>query len=84
MTFKVETIQNGLKVYSKVNDKQQLIITDLELEDPDLLSRNSIEIEIRKKVSKEFECEPHLEIDDDTERKLYRKVLNNIRAFESE
>ena len=43
MTFNVEVIKNGLKVYSKVS-KQQTIITDLELEEPNLLSRDDIEI----------------------------------------
>lgn len=84
MTFKVETIQNGLKVYSKVNDKQQLIITDLELEEPNLLKRDYVEIEIRRRVAEKFECDPHLEFNEDSEKEICIRALKNEMAFESE
>ncbi len=83
MTFNVEVIKNGLKVYSKVS-KQQTIITDLELEEPNLLSRDDIEIEIRRRVAEKFECDPRLEFDEDSEKKICIRALNNEMTFESE
>ena len=83
MTFNVEVIKNGLKVYSKVS-KQQMIITDLELEEPNLLLGDNIEIEIRRRVAEKFECDPHLEFDEDSKKKICIRALNNEMAFESE
>lgn len=66
-------------------DGKQLTIKDLELEDPELLFRNSIESEIKRRVMEFFDCNNvTLEIDEDTKLKISCVLKCNKEAFEAE
>lgn len=86
MKFELVSGNDGFTVVlAEISSNKRLDITNLELEDPSLLSKNSIESEIKRRVSEHFGCnDVSLEMDRDTERKIYRILLNNIEAFESE
>ena len=86
MNFELISGNDGFTVVlADVSSNKRLDIKNLELEDPSLLSKNSIESEIKRRVAEHFGCnEVSLEMDIDTERKIYRILLNNIEAFESE
>ncbi len=86
MKFELISGNDGFTVVlADVSSNKRLDIKNLELEDPSLLSKNSIESEIKRRVAEHFGCnEVSLEMDIDTERKIYRILLNNIEAFESE
>lgn len=86
MKFELVSGNDGFTVVlAEISSNKRLDITNLELEDPSLLSKNSIESEIKRRVAEHFGCnEVYLEMDRDTERKIYRILLNNIEAFESE
>ena len=69
----------------EATDGKQLIIKDLELEDPELLFRNSIESEIKRRVMEFFDCNNvTLEIDEDTKLKISCVLKCNKEAFEAE
>lgn len=86
MKFELVSGNDGFTVVlAEISSNKSLDITSLELEDPSLLSKNSIESEIKRRVAEHFCCnDVSLEMDRDTERKIYRILLNNIEAFESE
>ncbi len=86
MKFELISENDGFTVVlAEISSNKRLDITNLELEDPSLLSKNSIESEIKRRVAEHFGCnDVSLEMDRDTERKIYRILLNNIEAFESE
>ena len=86
MKFELISGNDGFTVVlADVSSNKRLDIKNLELENPSLLSKNSIESEIKRRVAEHFGCnEVSLEMDIDTERKIYRILLNNIEAFESE
>lgn len=86
MKFELISGNDGFTVVlADVSSNKRLDIKNLELEDPSLLSKNSIESEIKRRVAEHFGCnDVSLEMDIDTERKIYRILLNNIEAFESE
>lgn len=86
MKFELVSGNDGFTVVlAEISSNKRLDITNLELEDPSLLSKNSIESEIKRRVAEHFGCnDVSLEMDRDTERKIYRNLLNNIEAFESE
>lgn len=86
MKFELISGNDGFTVVlAEISSNKRLDITNLELEDPSLLSKNSIESEIKRRVAEHFGCnDVSLEMDRDTERKIYRNLLNNIEAFESE
>ncbi len=86
MKFELVSGNDGFTVVlAEISSNKRLDITNLELEDPSLLSKNSIESEIKRRVAEHFGCnDVSLEMDRDTERKIYRILLNNIEAFESE
>ena len=87
MKFELVSGNEGFTVVlAEISSNKRLDITNLKLEDPSLLSKNSIESEIKRRVAEHFGCndDVSLEMDRDTERKIYRILLNNIEAFESE
>ena len=73
-------------VLADVRSAKQLNITELELEDPALISRESVISEIRERTGKFFTCEEsiNLEIDEKTEKEISRTFLHNKFVFESE
>ena len=88
MKFKLSSTGNGSfsVVLADVRNAKQLNITELELEDPALISRESVISEIRERTSKFFTCKEliELEIDEKTERKISKTFLKNKMIFESE
>lgn len=88
MRFKLISTGNGSfsVVLADVRNAKQLNITELELEDPALISRESVISEIRKRTSKFFTCKEliELEIDEKTERKISKTFLKNKMVFEAE
>ncbi|CDE14022.1 unknown [Clostridium sp. CAG:470] len=73
-------------VLADVRSAKQLNITELELEDPALISRESVISEIRERTGKFFTCEEsiNLEIDEKTEKEISKTFLHNKFVFESE
>ena len=73
-------------VLADVRSAKQLNITELELEDPALISRESVISEIRERTGKFFTCEEtiNLEIDEKTEKEISKTFLKNKMIFESE
>ena len=73
-------------VLADVRNAKRLNITELELEDPALISRESVISEIRERTGKFFACEEliELEIDKETEREISKTFLKNKMIFESE
>lgn len=88
MKFKLISTVNGSfsVVLADVRNAKQLNIKELELEDPALISRESVISEIRKRTSKSFTCKEliELEIDEKTEREISKTFLKNKMIFESE
>lgn len=73
-------------VLADVRSAKQLNITELELEDPALISRESVISEIRERTGKFFTCEEsiNLESDEKTEKEISKTFLKNKMIFESE
>lgn len=73
-------------VLADVRSAKLLNITELELEDPALISRESVISEIRERTGKFFTCEESikLEIDEKTEKEISKTFLKNKMIFESE
>ena len=86
MKFYLKHEKEGFTVcLNGINGGKRLIIRELELEDPELLSRDSIVSEIKKRIKEFFDCENViLEMDKDTEQKIFCVLKNNIESFESE
>ena len=88
MKFKLISTGNGSfsVVLADVRGAKQLNITELELEDPALISRESVISEIRERTGKFFTCEEsiNLEIDEKTEKEISKTFLKNKMIFESE
>lgn len=88
MKFKIISTGNGSfsVVLADVRSAKQLNITELELEDPALISRESVISEIRERTGKFFNCEEliNLEIDEKTEKEISKTFLHNKFVFESE
>lgn len=88
MKFKLISTGNGSfsVVLADVRSAKQLNITELELEDPALISRESVISEIREKTGKFFNYEEliNLEIDEKTEKEISKIFLHNKFVFESE
>ena len=88
MRFKLISTGNGSfsVVLADVRSAKQLNITELELEDPALISRESVISEIRERTEKFFTCEEsiNLEIDEKTEKEISKTFLKNKMIFESE
>ena len=64
-------------VLADVRSAKQLNITELELEDPALISRESVISEIRERTGKFFTCEEsiNLEIDEKTEKEISKTLF---------
>lgn len=72
-------------VLADVRSAKQLNITELELEDPALISRESVISEIRERTVAYFSCEEvELELDKKTEKEISKTFLHNKFVFESE
>lgn len=73
-------------VLADVRNAKRLNITERELEDPALISRESVISEIRERTGKFFNCREliELEIDNKTEREISKTFLKNKMNFESE
>lgn len=88
MRFKLISTGNGSfsVVLADVRSAKQLNITELELEDPALISRESVISEIRERTRNFFNCEEliNLEIDEKTEKEISKTFLHNKFVFESE
>lgn len=88
MRFKLISTGNGSfsVVLADVRNAKQLNITELELEDPTLLSKEAIISEIRERTGKFFSCEEfiNLEIDEKTEKEISKTFLKNKMVFEAE
>ena len=74
MKFKLISTGNGSfsVVLAEVRSDKILNITELELEEPALISRESVISEIRERTGKFFTCEEsiNLEIDEKTEKEI--------------
>lgn len=87
MKFKLISTGNGSfsVVLADVRSAKQLNITELELEDPALISRESVISEIRERTVAYFSCEEvELELDEKTEKEISKTFLHNKFVFESE
>ena len=87
MKFKLISTGNGSfsVVLADVRSAKQLNITELELEDPALISRESVISEIRERTVAYFSCEEvELELDKKTEKEISKTFLHNKFVFESE
>lgn len=87
MKFNLVSEKNGnfLAVLADVKSDKRLTITGLELEDPTLLSRESVISEIKERIGEYFECEEvNLKMDITTEREISKTFLKNKMVFEAE
>jgi len=87
MKFKLISTGNGSfsVVLADVRSAKQLNITELELEEPALNSRESVISEIRERTVAYFSCEEvELELDEKTEKEISKTFLHNKFVFESE
>ena len=87
MRFKVISTENGSfsVVLADVKSDKRLTITGLELEDPTLLSRESVISEIKERIGEYFECEEvNLKMDITTEKAISKTFLHNKFVFEAE
>lgn len=87
MKFNLVSEKNGnfSVVLSDVKSDKRLTITGLELEDPSLLSRESVISEIKERIGEYFECEEvKLKMDITTEKAISKTFLHNKFVFEAE
>ena len=87
MKFKLISTGNGSfsVVLADVRSAKQLNITELELEDPALISRESVISKIKERTVAYFSCEEvELELDEKTEKEISKTFLKNKMIFESE
>lgn len=85
MKFKVTAKAEGFTVeLAETKSDKRLEIKNLELEDPFLLTSNSIISEIRNRTRKYFDCEDvELVTDNEVEKKACRIMLSNKQSFEN-
>lgn len=87
MKFKLISTGNGSfsVVLAEVRSDKILNITELELEEPALISRESVFSEIKKRTVAYFSCEDvEIKIDEKTEKEISKTFLKNKMIFESE